>query len=163
MTGCIVIMENPILRATDPVAFAKCSSSNAAELCSKILCWQSGPGDEVTMNNATVVKKHDEHGLRWSVAHSRLLRSWRWWAHPLRRLQLCLRFVPIDPRLVTGDDPGHEGLIICGMLTEILAHCDAMFLRLGSAVGGQTWQRHAAFSIPTLGLSALTHMAHQQY
>jgi hypothetical protein len=33
----------------------------------------------------------------------------------------------------------------------------------GSAVGGQTWQRHAACSIPKLGLSALTHTTHQQY
>jgi hypothetical protein len=38
--------------------------------------------------------------------------------------------VPVDPRLVTSDDPGREGWIICSMLTEILAHCDAMFLLL---------------------------------
>jgi hypothetical protein len=62
------------------------------------------------MNNAANVKRHDEHGLHWAVAHSRLLRSWRWWALPLRRLPLCLRVVPVDQRLVTGDDPGHEGL-----------------------------------------------------
>jgi hypothetical protein len=33
----------------------------------------------------------------------------------------------------------------------------------GLAVGGQTLQRHAACSIPKLGLAALTCMTHQQY
>jgi hypothetical protein len=47
--------------ATDPVAFAECSPSNAAvKLCVE------GPalGDEFAMNNPTDVEKHDEHGLR---------------------------------------------------------------------------------------------------
>jgi hypothetical protein len=69
----------------------------------------------------------------------------------------------VDPRLVIGDDPGREGWIICGTLMEILAHCDAMFLLLRVQQSGQTWQRHAACSVPTLELSALTRMTHQQY
>jgi hypothetical protein len=77
------------------------------------------------MSNAADVEKDDER-VHWAAAHCRLLRSWRWWARPLQRLLLCLRVVPVDPRLITGDDPGREGWIIRGMLTEILAHCNAM-------------------------------------
>jgi hypothetical protein len=119
-------------------------------------------GDEFVMNNATDVEKHNEHGLRWAAAHSCLLQSWRWWALPLWWLPLCLRVIPIDPRLVTSDDPGREGWIIC-------AHGDLDTLQRDvpsaqrSAVRGQTWQWHAACSIPTLGLSVLTHTTHQQY
>jgi hypothetical protein len=54
----------------------------------------------------------------------------------MRRLPLCLSVVPVDPRLVTGDDPGREGWIIRGTLTEILAHCDAMFLQLRGQQSG---------------------------
>jgi hypothetical protein len=72
--------------------------------------------------------------------------------------------VPVNPRLVTGDDPGREGWIIRVTLTEILAHCDAMFLLLmGQQSGDKLGCEHAACSIPTLGLSALTCTKHQQY
>jgi hypothetical protein len=62
---------------------------------------------------------------------------------PLRRLLLCLRVVPVDPSLVTGDDPRHEGWIIRRTLMEILAHCDAMFFllrgqQLGDKLGSDT-------------------------
>jgi hypothetical protein len=53
---------------------------------------------------------------------------------------LCLGVFPIDPRLVNGDDGGHEGWIICGMLTEILAHCDTMFLLLRGQQSGDCLQ-----------------------
>ena len=39
-------------------------------------------------------------------------------ALPLRRLLFGLWVVAVDPNLLTGDDPRHEGWVISGLLTE---------------------------------------------
>jgi hypothetical protein len=56
--------ESDSLRAREPVAFAECSPSSATELAVKLCVDGQGLGDQFAMNNATDVKKHDEHGLR---------------------------------------------------------------------------------------------------
>jgi hypothetical protein len=53
---------------------------------------------------------------------------------PTRRYQKVPGNSSVDKKvhyiLVTGDDPGRKGWIIHGMLTEILAHCNAIFFLL---------------------------------
>jgi hypothetical protein len=64
VTGCIVVMENPILRAPQ---IRSLSLNVLPEMLQNIavkLCVDSlALGDEFAMNNATDVEKHVEHGL----------------------------------------------------------------------------------------------------
>jgi len=41
---------------------------------------------------------------------------------------LCLRFVTVNPALITSDEPGQEAFIIGGELTEFSADVDAVLL-----------------------------------
>jgi hypothetical protein len=65
VTGCIVVVENPILRAPQirslsPIVLPQKPQNFAVKLCADGLAL----GDKFTMNNAADVEKHDEHGLR---------------------------------------------------------------------------------------------------
>jgi hypothetical protein len=65
VTGCIVVVENPILRvpqirSLSPNVLPQTPQNFAVKLCIDGLAL----GDEFTMNNTTDVEKHDEHGLR---------------------------------------------------------------------------------------------------
>lgn len=72
--------------------------------------------------------------------------SYKWRSLPLCFDCCSVSVVPIGPTLIMRDDTQHEGLIISGMLTDILTDFDIMFFLLsGQQVGGQTWQRHAIF------------------
>jgi hypothetical protein len=53
VTGCIVIVENPILR------LPQTPQNFTVKLCADGLAL----GDEFAMNNAMDAEKHDEHGL----------------------------------------------------------------------------------------------------
>jgi hypothetical protein len=64
VTGCIVVVENPILRAPQiwllsPSVLSRTPQNYALKLCVDGLAL----GDKFTMNNAANVKRHDEHGL----------------------------------------------------------------------------------------------------
>jgi hypothetical protein len=64
VTGCIVVVENPILRASQirslsPNVLPQMPQNFAVKLCVDSLAL----GDEFTMNNAAEVEKHDEDGL----------------------------------------------------------------------------------------------------
>jgi hypothetical protein len=64
MTGCIVVVENPILCAPQiwllsPNVLPQTPQNFAVKLCVDGLSF----GDEFATNNAMDVKKHDEHGL----------------------------------------------------------------------------------------------------
>jgi hypothetical protein len=78
VTGCIVVMENPILcapqiRPLSPNVLPQTPQNFAVKLCVDGLAL----GDELMMNNAMDVEKHNEHGLHWAAAHSHLLQSCR--------------------------------------------------------------------------------------
>jgi hypothetical protein len=65
VTGCIVVVENPILCAPQiqsllPNVFPQMQQNFTVKLCVDGLAL----GDKFAMNNATDVEKHDEHGLR---------------------------------------------------------------------------------------------------
>jgi hypothetical protein len=65
VTGCIVVVENPILRAPQirslsPNVLRQTPQNFAVKLCADGLAL----GDEFAMNNAADVEKQDEHGLR---------------------------------------------------------------------------------------------------
>jgi hypothetical protein len=65
VTGCIVVVENPILRvpqiqALSPNVLPHTPQNFAVKLCVDSLAL----GHEFAMNNAADVEKHDEHGLR---------------------------------------------------------------------------------------------------
>jgi hypothetical protein len=65
VTWCIVIVENPILRAPQmrslsPNVLPQMPQNFAVKLFVDDLAL----GDEFAMNNAADVEKHDEHGLR---------------------------------------------------------------------------------------------------
>jgi hypothetical protein len=65
VTGCIVVMENPILpapqnRLLSPNVLPQTPQNFAVKLCVDGLAL----GDEFAMNNAMDVEKHDEHGLQ---------------------------------------------------------------------------------------------------
>jgi hypothetical protein len=65
VTGCIVIMENLILRAPQiwslsPNVLPQTLQNFAVKLCVDGLAL----GGEFAMNNAVIVKKHDGHHLR---------------------------------------------------------------------------------------------------
>jgi hypothetical protein len=63
-TGCIVIVENPILRAPQirslsPNVLPRTPQNVTVKLCvDDLALW-----DEFATNNAADVEKHDEHGL----------------------------------------------------------------------------------------------------
>ncbi|KAJ4437498.1 hypothetical protein ANN_17643 [Periplaneta americana] len=80
-------------------------------------------GNKFAMNNALDVEKDDEHALH-AAAQSHLLRSWRRWVLPLRRLPICLGVVIVDPRLVTDDDPegSHESHALFKEATRLDTH-----------------------------------------
>jgi hypothetical protein len=64
VTGCIVIVENPILRAPQIWLLSlnlhpQMPQNFAVKLCADGLAL----GDEFEINNAADVEKHDEHGL----------------------------------------------------------------------------------------------------
>jgi hypothetical protein len=90
------------------------------------------------VHNPSNVEKHDEHALGRAAALSRLLRCWRSWALPLRRLLFSLGTIPVDPTLVPIDDPRHEGWVIQGTLTKLLTNCNMVLFPFG---GSEAWAR----------------------
>ena len=126
------------------------------------------PGNEFTVNNPLKVEQNDEHGFDRAVGLSRLLRSWRCWALPLRRLLVGLRGVPVDQRLVPSDVHRHEGSVIQDTLMEILTDFGTEILLIGGGGGGgseawaRTLQQCGAYSNQTLGLPRLFRMIHQR-
>ena len=108
--GCIVIIEQPIARAPQfrsfsPNVHPQTAKNTDVELGVHGLAF----GGKFMMHNPSNVEKHNEHALGHAAALPCLLRSWRSWAVPLRRLLFSLGIVPIDPTLVPSDDPRHEG------------------------------------------------------
>ena len=79
----------------------------AVELAVELAVDGLAHGDEFMVNKPANV---EENGRDADL--SRLLRSCRCWALPLRRLLFGLRVVPVDPRLDPSDDPRHEGWVI---------------------------------------------------
>ena len=89
------------------------------------------------MNNLANVEENDENTLGHAADLSRLLRSWKCWAHPLRRLLVGIRVVPVGPSLVPSDvPPRREGVVIQGTLMEILTDFGTEFLLIGEGGGG---------------------------
>lgn len=66
--------------------------------------------DEFSMSDAPDIKKDSEHAFDCPMTLCHVLHPWRRWAIPLGRLLLCLRVIPIDPRLIPGDDRQHDCL-----------------------------------------------------
>ena len=130
MSGCIVIMEQPIARAPQFTSF----SPNVLTRTSKNIAVQLGVhglsfGDKFMVHNSSNAEKHDEHALGRTANLPRLLRSWESWALRLRRLLFSLRIIHTDPTLVPSDNPRHERWVIQGTLTKLLANCYmALFL-----------------------------------
>jgi hypothetical protein len=78
VTGCIVVVENSILRAPQIRLLLlnvppQMPQNFSVKLCVDNLALE----DKFAMSNAADVEKHDEHGIRRAVAHSCLLRLWR--------------------------------------------------------------------------------------
>jgi hypothetical protein len=87
--------------ATDPVALAERSPSNAAELCSKTLCWQSGPGGT---NSRWTMLQVSKNTMSMVFVELRLILAFfgrRWCTLPLGRRYLRVvpvaRFAPFCP------------------------------------------------------------------
>ena len=134
MRGCIVIMEQPIVRATQFRSF----SPNVLPQTAKNIAVELGVhglafGGKFMVHNPSKVEKHDELALGRAMAIRRLLRSWRSWALPLRRLLFSLGIIPVDTNLVPSDDPRHEGWIIKGKLTKLLTNCNMMLFLFGAS------------------------------
>jgi hypothetical protein len=109
-------------------------------------------GDEFVMNNAADVENTT------SIVLIELQLILTLFGHGDDGLFHCddchiVSVVSVNPRLVTGDDPGLEGWIICGTLTEILAHCDTMLLLLQGSNSAAT---HGMFNFD-IRMSALAH------
>ena len=118
------------------------------------------------MNNLANVEENDENTLGHAADLSRLLRSWKCWAHPLRRLLVGIRVVPVGPSLVPSDvPPRREGVVIQGTLMEILTDFGTEFLLIGEGGGGgaRTLQQCGACSNQTLGLPVLFRMTYQRW
>jgi hypothetical protein len=65
VTGCIVVVENSILRAPQIRSLAQNVLPRTPQnFAVKLSVAGLALGDEFAMNNAADVEKHDEHGLR---------------------------------------------------------------------------------------------------
>jgi hypothetical protein len=65
VTGCIVVVENPILRAPQILSLSANVLPQTPQNFAVTLCVDGlALGDEFAMSNAADVEKHDEHGLR---------------------------------------------------------------------------------------------------
>jgi len=148
--GCIVIMEQPIVRAPQFTSFLlnvlpQTAKNIAVELGVHGLAFRG----KFKVHNPSNVEKHDEHALGRAAALPHLLRSWGSWALPFQRLLFSLGIIPIDPTLVPSDDPRHEGCVIQGMLTKLLTYCNTvLFLFRRSEAWARTLQQHGACSNP---------------
>jgi hypothetical protein len=65
--------------------------------------------DKLFVNNPLDVKENDKHSLDFALHF------------PLGGLLLCLIVITIDLALITSDNPRHEGCILGGDLTKLLA------------------------------------------
>jgi hypothetical protein len=64
VTQCIVVVENPILRAPQILSLSpNVLPQTPQNFAVKLFVDGLALGDEFTMNNAADVQKHDEHGL----------------------------------------------------------------------------------------------------
>ena len=120
-------------------------------------------GDELMLNNPANVEENDEHALGRVADLSRLLRSWRCWALPLRKLLFGLRVVPVDPSLVPVmtstwrlSHPGHAD----GDLNRFRHGVPSDW---GSEAWARTLQLCGAWSDQTLRLPALLGMTYQRW
>jgi hypothetical protein len=69
---------------------------------------------QILREQSLVVKENDEHAPDFALHLS------------LRGLLLCLRVITVNPALVTSDNPGQEGCIVEGDLTELLTDGDTL-------------------------------------
>jgi hypothetical protein len=95
--------------------------------------------DEFFVNNLLDAKENDEHALDFAFHF------------PLRGLLLCLRVITINPALITGDNPGQEGCVIVGYLTNLLADVDMLLHLIGCQKSLQ-----ARYTTPIKGHKKLT-------
>ena len=99
--GCVVIMTHPValapqFRPFPPNVLLKTPQNVAIQFAVDGLT----PGDEFMVNNPANVGQNDEQSHGRTADLSRLLRSWRCWALPLRRLLVGLGVVPVEPSLL---------------------------------------------------------------
>jgi len=137
VSGCIVIIEQPIARALQfrsfsPNVLPQTAKNIAVELGVQGLAF----GDKFMVHNPSNVEKHDDHALGRAAALPRLLRSWVSWALPLRRLLFSVGIIPIYPTLVPSDEPRHEGWVIHGTLTKLLTNCNTVLFLFGGQKPG---------------------------
>jgi len=135
--GCVVIMEQPIacapqFRSFLPNVIPQTAKNTAVELGVHSLAL----GDKLMMHNPSNVEKHDEHAFDRTAALPRLLRSWGFWALPLRRLLFTLGIIPVDPTLIPSNNPRHEGWVIQGTLTKLFTNFNTVLFLFGGQKPG---------------------------
>jgi len=135
--GCIVIMEQPVARATQfRLLLLNVLPQTAKNVVVELGVHSLAFKDKFMVHNPSNVGKHDEHALGRAAALPRLLQSWGSWALPLQRLLFSLGIIPIDPTLIPSDDPRHEGWVIHGTLTKLFTNFNTVLFLFGGQKSG---------------------------